>query len=105
MTLANNAEKSRTLQSISVLRDFQGAIRADLLGGPLPLLLQPGATCVVEITCQPRQQGMMRSMVMFEFNGFAIGRGIQVRCGDSLIHSLLEPKAPYEKRKQNKTRK
>ena len=44
----------------------------------------------------------MRTVVMFSFNGFAIGRALYARCANDTIESFLEPTAPYEKKKPKK---
>ena len=57
-----------------------GAVGCEAGVPPGGILLRPGVTLFLGIIVQHRALGVLRSLLVLEFEGFAIGRMVTARC-------------------------
>ena len=88
------------LRRVTLLRGgvagFSIGEAADAAGISLP----PGGRRELAVRCQPHLHGMAYDTLSLVFDAFAIGRFLQLRCGDLDLLDDLKPSAPYVKRKR-----
>lgn len=66
-------------------------------GLKLPIALAPGWNLDCTVECAPTELGVFEAMITFQFDSFSIGRLIRIRCGNVMLHNLLQPSQPYSR--------
>ena len=101
VTVTNQSDRDHRLFSAKLVqRVVAFTVQSPVPDDGVPLLLAPGSSIQVLVSCHPVQLGMSRDIISLHFGDFTIGRYLQVRCGDPDALGELAPTAPFQKRRR-----
>lgn len=106
VTLKNKGEKNRLVKNVSIDMKVANSYRArfEILDLPtLPFSLPRANQITFKIKCtMPTHHGTSKALLSISFGTFAIGRFLEVTCGDSHVIDSLQPTSEYKPKKRRR---
>lgn len=84
LRIENTGNEKRVIKSVFILQGENPLFKI-MPKDEYPFEIEPKKSTFIDLTINLRHTGVMKTILTFEFEGFGIGRFINVICGDQSI--------------------